>query len=217
MFQRLISIVLVLLFGSVSVAQEKSKDVSQRELDRKKVINDAARAQLQKRLPEVNFTKVGLRDAIDFLRDVSGANIYTDWRELKKAGIDQQTQVNFKVHDVTLEKVLNLLVTDMGGKDAKVAWAMDEGVIQISTADRLRGITYILVYEVSDLIDARVPQGKGEVLMSIITECISPSSWADAGGKGAIKFRDGKLVITQTAENHQAIVNLLDGLREFRK
>src|SRR5256885_15581968 len=105
MLQKLISIVVAIALASVGFAQEKAKDTSQRELERKK-LDDAARALLQKRLPQVNFTNVGMRDAVDFLRDVSGANIYVNWRELKKAGIDDQTLVTFKVKDVTFEKTL---------------------------------------------------------------------------------------------------------------
>ncbi|HEV8378910.1 MAG TPA: hypothetical protein VGP99_08670 [Tepidisphaeraceae bacterium] len=216
MLQRLISIVVVACLASVVLGQEKSKEASERELQRKKW-NDAAKAALQRHIPQVNLVNVGFRDAIDFLRDVSGANVYVNWREIKKAGVDEQTQLNLKVKDVTFEKVLNLVLSEVSGKDPNLAWVLDDGVIEISTADQLRGIMYIRVYEVGDLLDARVEQRKGEVLVSIISECIAPSSWADAGGKAAIKFRDGKLVITQTAENHQAIMNLLDGLREFRK
>lgn len=213
MFHRLLSIVLVLVLSTFSFAQEKPK--TDPDAQRKKS-DDAARALLQKRLPSVNFANVNLRDAIDFFRDVTGANIYTSWRDLKAAGIDQSTQVNINVKDVTFEKVLNLIITDLGGKD-KIAWVVDEGVILISSPEKLRGLTFIRIYEVGDMIDARVPQNKGDVLISIITQCISPTTWADAGGNAAIKFRDGKLVVTQTAENHQAIANLLDGLREFRK
>jgi hypothetical protein len=216
MMKRLISIVVTLALASVGLAQEKTKETATREQEQAKH-NDAAKALLAHRIPEVKFNNVGLKEAVDFLRDVSGANIHVNWNELNRSKVDAETPLNINVRGVTFEKILSLVLSEASGNGAKLAWVLDDGVIEISTAEHLRGVTYIRVYEVSDLLDARVAQHKGNVLMSIITECIAPTSWADAGGKGAIKFRDGKLVITQTAENHQAIVNLLDGLREFRK
>ena len=216
MLNRLISIVVAVSLASVALGQERVKEPTEKEMDTAKK-NEAARAVLGGRIPKVNLVNVGFRDAIDFLRDISGANIYVNWRDIKKVGVDEQTQVNLKVRDVTLAKALNLLVSEVSGNEAKLAWAIDDGVIEISTAERIRGIMYIRIYEVRDLLDPKAEQRKGELLMSIISECIAPASWSDGGGKGAIKFHDGKLVITQTAENHQAIVNLLDGLREFRK
>jgi len=41
----------------------------------KSAANAQTRAQLDRVLPAVNFSNVTLKDAIDFLRDVSGSNI----------------------------------------------------------------------------------------------------------------------------------------------
>ena len=46
--------------------------------------NLTARAALDKRLPEVRFDAVGFEEAVNFLRDVTGANIYVNWRAWKR-------------------------------------------------------------------------------------------------------------------------------------
>ena len=48
----------------------------------KSAANAQTRAQLDRVLPAVNFTNVTLKDAIDFLRDVSGSNIHVNWRPM---------------------------------------------------------------------------------------------------------------------------------------
>jgi len=48
------------------------------------------RHQLNATLPEVKFDGVSLADAIDFLRDVSGANIIVNWKALEGEGCEQR-------------------------------------------------------------------------------------------------------------------------------
>ena len=41
----------------------------------------------------MNFSGVAFADVIDFLRDVSGANIHVDWKILEAAGIGKDAPV----------------------------------------------------------------------------------------------------------------------------
>jgi len=56
----------------------------------------------------------------------------------------------------------------------------------------------------------------GEI-KTLITDTVDRNSWRDAGGEaGAISEIGGQLVITQTSENHESIVELIGKLREAR-
>ena len=44
--------------------------------------NAQARVLLDRELPAINFAGVSLRDALDFLRDVSGANMHVNWKAI---------------------------------------------------------------------------------------------------------------------------------------
>ena len=56
----------------------------------------------------------------------------------------------------------------------------------------------------------------GEI-KTLITDTVSRDSWRDAGGEaGAVSEIGGQLVITQTIENHERIVELIGKLREAR-
>jgi hypothetical protein len=68
--------------------------------------------------------------------------------------------------------------------------------------------------------DAREPsaQEREDELVRLLTETVAPESWRDAGGTtGSIRLLDpGRMVVTQTVENHTLLVQLLDQFRETR-
>ena len=85
-------------------------------------------------LPEVKFQGVTLKDSIDYLRDVTGANIHVNWKAIEATGVNGDTQVNIRLRDVPLRKVLNVLLAEAGGAGL-LTYYSDEGVIEITTTD----------------------------------------------------------------------------------
>src|SRR5690242_12062700 len=75
------------------------------------------RTQLNHTIPEVPFNGVGFTEAIDFLRDVSGANITVNWKALEEAGISKDTPVNVRLHNVSLRKAMETVLSEAGGGD----------------------------------------------------------------------------------------------------
>src|ERR1043165_8962884 len=57
---------------------------------------DTRRA-LSHKVPEVNFANVALTDAVDALRDLSGANIHVSWRALEQINVTRETPVNVRL------------------------------------------------------------------------------------------------------------------------
>jgi len=214
MLHKRFSIVVLLALASMVLAQERPKISFEQERERARA-NKAAKAALQMRIANLDLMDSSLKDAIQFLRDVSGANIHVNWRALERVGVDQ-ARLNLHMHDISLEKALNLILSDSSTDVHELAWGLDSGVIEISTADLLRNQTCIRIYDVRDLLNPRV-QNQEQQLMNIITECISPADWAQNGGKSSLMFHNGELVINTSVENQQAIENLLEGLREFGK
>ncbi len=112
--------------------------------------DQAVQALLDHRLPTVQLPQVALADAIDFLRDITSANILVNWKALEADGIDKQTQVSATLHDVKFSKVLDIILQQAGG--GKLAYTIDEGVITISTADELNKAVVTRVYDITDLL-----------------------------------------------------------------
>jgi hypothetical protein len=56
-----------------------------------------------------------------------------------------------------------------------------------------------------------------EDIIRLIQETVAPETWRETGGMfGAIKELSGQLIVTQTAENHRALTDLLEQLREVQ-
>jgi hypothetical protein len=69
----------------------------------------------------------------------------------------------------------------------------------------------------ADPIQKSVYAGRAQSLIETITATVMPDSWKSAGGKlGTISEKDGILTITQTRDNHRAVHQLLEQLRDIR-
>jgi general secretion pathway protein D len=228
-------------------AEAKNSNVSKED--------QAVQALLDKRVPSMQLPQVALSDAIDFLRDIMGANILVNWKALEAAGIDKQsTQVSVMVRDVKFSKVLDIILQEAGA--GKLAYTIDEGVITISTADELNKVVVTRVYDITDLLinpnfdptitnisggtsqvggsgggggTTTIGQGNNasqnntstrqQQLLDIkkkIENTVEFSSWKDndPNGYGQIDDFNNQLIITQTSEVHDKILNLLTQLRE---
>lgn len=107
--------------------------------------------QLATRLPELNFQGVTLNDALDFMRDVSGANITVNWKALEAGGMTKDAPVNLHLTGITLRKALEMLLTEASGGDT-VTYVVDQGVIEITTRDLADHMMTTRVYPVEDLL-----------------------------------------------------------------
>jgi beta-lactamase regulating signal transducer with metallopeptidase domain len=197
---------------------------------REAAAHDAAtQAILDRRLPEVRFDAVGLSDVVDFLRDVTGASIFVNWKAINAAGIEKSAPVSARMRDIKFSKALTTLLADVGGGAVKLGFEIDDGVIIITTAEELNKNTEVNVYDIRDLLaltnDAKQTEQaikeRTEHLVTeltkLIQETIDRDTWRDNGGPiGSIRHLNGQLIITQTKENQKRIVQLLDKLREIR-
>ena len=198
----------------------------------------AIKAQLARPLPEVNFDAVAFSDVIDFFRDVSGANIFVNWKALEAEGVDKGALVTARLKNVRFDKALETVLASAAGDDS-LAFKVDRGVITISTARHLgggwapgpaaaggrragagaggdageRAVTAKRVYEVTDLVAGGADREAAVVRM--ITGSVAPSAWKDNGGSGEAKVEGGKLVVTTTPENQKAVANLLEQVRKL--
>ena len=112
----------------------------------------AVEAELDRTLPELSFDGVGFSDVIEFMRDVSGANIFVNWKALDTAGIDRNAPVTAKLRNVKFSKALQVVLDSLSTGTTKVGYTVDDGVITISAGDDLSKNTILRVYDIRDLI-----------------------------------------------------------------
>ena len=92
------------------------------------------RATLETRLPELNFDGVALGDVVDFLRDVTNANIFIDWKALEAAGVSQKSPITLRVRDVSFAKALELVLASASDVNPKLGYTLDDNVIRVGIA-----------------------------------------------------------------------------------
>jgi len=107
---------------------------------------------LNRKLPESKFTGVGFGDAIDFVRDVSGANITVNWKALAEANVTPETPVNVRMSNVSVRKVLNVLLAEAAGGNDALTFVIEDGVIEITTRAIADQRMIVKVYPVDDLL-----------------------------------------------------------------
>ena len=144
--QRLIGLAVTAALGAAAIPLTEAP--AQAAPSQSQII--ASRA-LNTRLPEVKFQGVALRDAFDFLRDVTGANLHVNWKAIEALGVTQDTQVNVRLRDVTLRKVLNVILNETGASGQLTYYASD-GVIEVTTAEMADAQMITKVYPVDDLL-----------------------------------------------------------------
>lgn len=111
----------------------------------------SARRSLDATLPELRFDNITLTDALEFLRDVTGANIHVNWRAIEEIGIGKDVTVNVRLRSVSLRKVLRLVLSEAGGGN-NLTYYIDSNVIEITTREIADRQLFTRVYPVDDLI-----------------------------------------------------------------
>jgi hypothetical protein len=169
-------------------------------------------ALLARRVPELNFDAVALADVIDFLRDVSGANLFVEWGALEGAGIDRNAPVSARVKNVTFSNALDLVLTSAGKGTVPVGYAFKDGVIHVTTSEQLDRLVETRAYDVRDLVPSEIDMKE---LGLMVRSSVAPDTWRENGGSvGALHTSKHKMIVTATGPSHRKIREILDMLRD---
>lgn len=190
---------------------------------------DPVRQKLAQTTARVNVKEMRFDKVVTYLSEITGANFYVDWRALEAAGIDSHATVTLDLQGVPVSVVLKTALKELGGGNVMLACRIDDGVVKISTADDLAKDTTTRIYDVRDLIEEEVQRSRashngkeGETteqeatdgLARLLEEAVDPVGWRDAGGSvGGLRAFAGRLIVTQTPENHEQILGLVTALR----
>lgn len=169
--------------------------------------NVSVKAVLNSRLPDLRFENISLGDAMDFLRDVSGANIHVNWRAIEELGIGKDTVINVRLRSVTMRKVLQLVLSE-AGRGNLLTYYIDGNVLEITTREIADRQMLTRVYPVDDLL-MEVPNFEQPPTFNI------QGSSAGGGGGGGNLF--GNLTQQQAGQNTrearaQALVDTIQAI-----
>jgi hypothetical protein len=169
---------------------------------------------LNRQTTRMEFTQTPLRDIGDYLTDAHGIPIKLDVKALEDAGQGPETPVDFSIAGVTLKSGLNLLLAQQD-----LTYLIKDEVLLITTKEKAESEVMTRTYPVGDLLDGGDEAKAYDNLIEVITSIAAPMSWAEAGGPGSMQKmpKSKSLVISQTWERQEEILDLLRNLRAARK
>jgi hypothetical protein len=156
-------------------------------------------------------------------------NVVVNWRTLQEVNVDRNTPVTLNLVAVNGEKALKTILAQASPLNL-LGYTANQGVLDISTKEDLSGTKYqvVKVIDVRDLLQidtsaypalvaTQLRQRAVTDLMDTIKCIVAPDTWKDSGGNiGSIRELNGQLIINQTMDNQQAVLDLLAQLRTVK-
>ncbi len=193
--------------------------------------NETWRKEINSKLEQevtLDFQDHDLVDVIDFLQRITNVNIVLD-PQVVAAG---PPPVTLRVEAMKLRYVIEFIMKLTG-----LNYTLRDEALFISNADGLRGDVFMKLYDIRDLThamssfpgpDLSIPESGGvgsrllppvepttapelNEFIEIIQNVVAPNSWQNDGV--AIEEYNGSMVVTQSADVHTLIADLLRTLR----
>lgn len=200
--------------GSYATAGENRKKAPQPSADAKDWRADIASA-LEKNL-SVEFDEQPLNEVVEYLRKQTGVVLLADTRAMDDVGLAYDVPVSAKLSDMPLRSLLRHLL-----KEFDLTWTVRDGVLLITTPEEAECCMETEIYNVLDLIKLRDQAAPDEYdydsIINLITTTAEPHSWDTVGGWGSAEAFRGGVVITQTRDVHDQIVDMLAVLRKAKE
>jgi len=150
-----------------------------------------ARQALGLEIADLNVDGVALSKVLDYLRDVSGANLVVNWKVLEAANVTKETPITLNVTGVPLRKVLRL-VLDQASPSTMLVFPVDSNVISITSEEEADKVLVTKVYVVDDLVmtdnKAVVPPTMDLQKMTSSGNTVGGSGGGGGGGGGGGLF-----------------------------
>ncbi len=158
----------------------------------------------------MDFHETPLQDVVDYLKDLHAIEIQIDHKALTDAGIDPESPATQSLKGVSLRSALHLLLASL-----ELTTIIQDEVLLITSAEKASCMLVTRTYPVGDL----VADGDHADLTDALTGTIKPQTWEEEGGSGrVVPVKSSKsLVISQTQELHDEVLQLLRSLRTARK
>jgi general secretion pathway protein D len=110
-------------------------------------------AELESRRIPATFTDNALEDVLNFVETVTNLNMDVDWGSLADIGVEPDTLVTLNLQPlparVVLDRVLEKVSPDAF---SRAGWAVNDGVLVVASEEALRKNTFIVIYDVQDLL-----------------------------------------------------------------
>lgn len=114
--------------------------------------NRAVLTQLRETRMPVDFDNNSFEDVLAFIGTTTDLDIDPDWESLADIGVDPDSPITLRLNNVTLEVLLDRVLAKASDPVLPASWAVEDGILTISSDDVLRQNTVLEIYDVRDLL-----------------------------------------------------------------
>jgi hypothetical protein len=194
---------------------EKSKSLS--ENGNPATSEEAIRKALKKEV-SWDFQETPLSKVAEVLQKDLNVPVLLDARALADIGVEEDTPITFKLSGTTAKTALNRLL-----KTLNMSYLIEKELLLLTSRDEADVNLTVVIYNVSDMPAFRRASGKTvpnyDQLVDLLAATVKPTTWEEVGGSGSIMPYDAGnvqvLVVSQTEEVHEEILELLNRLRKL--
>lgn len=171
-------------------------------------------------LPNTVMHAVPMRDAVQYLRNMTGANIFVNWNALQGAGIANITPMTLHLRNVSMRKILSVMLQEASPGAALVDY-VSQNVLTITTRQEADTHMVTKIYPVGDLVMA-VPNFTAPTFNlqnQSSSSGVQVSSGSAGGGGGAASSNlfsgsgsgGANTPVQSTTQRAKALVALIEG------
>ncbi len=103
------------------------------------------------RMP-IDFNNYTFELVANFFEQVSGLKMYIDWPALELLGVDRESTVMLQLAEVPMNIALNRVLEQLGEEPDHPSWAVQDGMLLVSSKEALQDRKVLVVYDVRDII-----------------------------------------------------------------
>ena len=120
-------------------------------------VNRAVLTTLRETRMPVDFDNNALEDVIAFIGNTADLDIDIDWNALADIGVDPDTPITLRLGSVNLEVLLDRVLSKASDPVLPASWAVQDGILTITSEDVLRQNTVLEIYDINDLL-VQIPE-----------------------------------------------------------
>ncbi len=168
-------------------------------------------------LPHTRMNNAPFQDAVQYLRDTTGANIFVNWAALEAAGVMKTSPIDLNLRYVSAEELVNLMLAQVSPQTPLISYVHDN-VLTITTVAEANQRRVTRVYDIQDLIMTipnftNFPQFNLQSATQNTSTSVSSGSAGSATNQGNLFGGNGNAASTPTstpATRAKAIVRLIE-------
>jgi hypothetical protein len=174
------------------------------------------RVMMDQILPQTTMNDLPLKDAVTYLRSVTGANIFVNWSALQNAGISKLTPVSLSLQDVSARKILSLILEQVSPQTPLVFYT-HENVLMITTRSDANRRLVTRIYPVGDLV-MTVPNFTNAPTFNLSSATQNSTSQVSSQGGGGIgNIGGGGSIFQQNGQQNANIATPTDRGKQLVK